>query len=389
MRRAFNVFKILTLTNIKSPSTLFWMMIFPILLLFILGSVFSSIQKSVTVRVAVVNESATFKGTNSDFSSYITKVLMEMSHSKDGKNPILYLKMGTDDESLEKFLSSLKNEEIDALMVIPRNFNSYVYSQMLGLPLKIKPTISIYTRKNSQSSDIAFSILNSVISSFNKSFWEKEKKTFISPKVEYVTQNGRAFSYIDFLTAGIIIMAFMSVSLFGITDDLLVQREKKVLRRFFVSPLTKAHYIFGMSFSNIFLEIFQMTLILIVGIALGAHLEINIASISFLLFSLVVSMPFGFFVASISKSANSGNALANLFNFVFMFLGGLFFPVNNVPFAIKAIAYSIPTTYLANGLRAVMGLSYSTTPLFLNILVPLAWALFMLFYSVRHFRWEV
>ncbi len=390
MKRTLTIFKALTLASLKSPSALFWIIIFPVLLLIILSSIFSNIQSSITVRVAVVNENSTLKNTNVDFSSYIIQALRGMSEAKKGKNPILSLKIATNEKSIDEFIKDLKEEKIDAVMLIPKDFNSAVYFQMLKTPLNVyRPNITIYTRRNSQSSDIAFSILDSVISSFNKTFWEKAKKKFISPKVEYVTENRKTFSYIDFLTGGIIVMAFMSVSFFGITDDLLVQRERKILKRFFVSPITKSNYILGMSLSNVVLEILQLTLLLVVAKMLGAHIQINLSSVSFMLYALIVLLPLGFFISSVSKSANSGNALANLFNFLFMFLGGLFFPINNVPIVVKVIAYSIPTTYLANGLRAFMGVSHSTTSVFLNILVPLIWAGFTILYSIRKFKWEV
>ncbi len=389
MKRTFIIFKALTLASLKSPSSIFWMMIFPVVLLLILASIFSNIQKSITVRVAVVNESSTFKNTNLDFSSYMIKALMNISHPYNGKKPVLSLKLGNNERDFESFLSDLKTEKLDAVVLIPKNFNAHVFSRLSNLPLNFYPQVKIYTRSNSQSSDIAFSILSSVISSLNKVFWKRGGKKFLSTRIEYVGKGGNTFSYIDFLTAGIIVMAFMTVSLFGVTDDLLVQREKKVLKRFFVSPITKSQYIVGMSLSNISLEIVQLLLLLVAGKMLGANLRIDIFSISFALYALIVSMPLGFFVASISKSANSGNALANVFNFLFMFLGGLFFPISNVPYFIKVIAYSIPTTYLANGLRSSMGVSYSATSTYLNVLVPLIWAIFMSVYAIRHFKWEV
>ena len=388
MKRTFSVFKALTTASVKNPSALFWMIIFPILLLLILASVFSNVQKSVNVRIAIVNENITFRRTNLDFASYITTTLEKIAH-KSERSPISYLESATTAKALGIFLKDLKDEKIDAVMVIPKDFDSLVYAKMAKLPLKADPIVTIYKRRNSQSSNIAFSILDSVLSSFNKRFWKMKKEHAISLKIEYLTRNGEKFSYVDFLTTGIIVMALMTVSLFGVTDDLLVQREKKVLRRLFVSPITKIDYVLGMSLSNILLELIQITLILITGIALGAHLKIDAISIAFMLFVIASTMPFGFFVASISKSANSGNAIANILNFLFMFLGGLFFPVNNVPFIVKIMAYSLPTTYLANGLRSLMGVSYSTTPLYLNIFVPLGWAAFTLFYSVKKFKWEV
>ena len=392
MKYVSTIFKALFLSNLKSPSGLFWTIIFPVILLVILGSIFLNVGKSISVKVSIVNESSTFKGSNMDFASYIVKALRNMSKATDDKVPLLKIESGTTSRFLKKSVKELKLDKIDAVLVIPKFFNTYIYARTLHFPLKMKnEPIEIYTRQNSQSSNIAFSILDSVVSAFNKKFIEHSGiKKLVVPKIEYISlKKSSPFSYLNFLVTGIIVMAFMTVALFGVTDDLLVQREKKVLRRIFVAPIDRGHYLLGMTLSNLTLEVFQFALILLVGIWMGAKLNLGLNAILYILLTLVTTMPLGFFVASFAKSANSGSALASMFNFLFMFLGGLFFPITNVPFAVKAIAYSIPTTYLANGLRAAMGVSPSPTSIYLNILVPVLWAVVMTLYSVRHFKWEV
>ncbi len=392
MRKTYTIFKALFLSSLKSPGALFWTVVFPVLLLIILGSIFSNVGKSISVKVALVNESSTFKGTNMDFASHLVDALNGMSKATDDKTPLLSIESSTTQKSLQNYIEELKNDKIDAVLVIPKLFNSYLYARVLHLPFPTNSqSVEIYTRRNSQSSNIAFSIVDSVVNAFNREFMKRSGvNDQVISKISYVSMgSSSSFSYVNFLVIGIIVMAFMTVALFGVTDDLLVQREKKVLRRIFVAPIDRIHYLFGMTLSNWVLELLQFILILVVGMWLGAKLSFGPGAIFYLFLTLFTTMPMGFFVASFAKSANSGNALANVFNFVFMFLGGLFFPIDNVPYAIKAIAYSIPTTYLADGLRGSMGVSPSPTPAYLNVAVPIIWAVAMTLYSVRYFKWEV
>ncbi len=387
MRRILSMFKGLTLAGLKNPALLFWTLVFPTLIFVILAGIFSNVQKSVSVRVAIVDESATFKHTNVDFASYIVKALEEIGKPKNGKVPILHLKSGN---NLDVFLDELKNGKLDAVVFIPKYFNTYVYSRMLKLNIKGKsPAVDVYTKRNSKSSQIAFSILDSVISSFNKRFWEKSHEKYVTVKPEYVKVGAHTFSYVDFLVPGILVMLLLTVALFEVTDDLLVQREKKVLRRLFVTPLKRNDYLLAVVLSNLFLNFVRVVVFLTAAKMVGAHFSLNISSVLFILYAFLTTIPMGFFVASVAKSANSGNAIANLLNFVFMFLGGLYFPIGDVPLFVKAIAYSIPTTYLANGLRATMKVSVSPTPAYLNLLIPLIWATFMMIYSSLKFKWEV
>ena len=392
MKRTFTIFKSLSLSSLRSPGALFWTVVFPVLLLVILSSIFSNVGKSVSVKVAVVNESSTFKGTNMDFASHIVEALNGMSKATDDKTPLLSIESSTTRSFLQNSIKKLKLGKIDAVLIIPKFFNTYLYARTLHFPLKVKnESLEIYTQRNSQSSNIAFSLLDSIVNAFNREFIKRSGITDqVIPEIKYVSiGKNSSFSYMNFLITGIIVMAFMTVALFGVTDDLLVQREKKVLRRIFVAPINRSHYLFGMTFSNWALEFVQLALILVVGMWMGAKLKIGPSAIFYLLLALFTTTPLGFFVSSFAKSANSGSALANVFNFFFMFLGGLFFPVNNVPTALKVFVYSIPTTYLANGLRDSMGVSPSPTPAYLNVLVPIIWAVVMTLYSMRHFKWEV
>ncbi len=392
MNRIFAIFKALIISSIRSPAVIFWNIFFPIILLLILASIFSNIGKEVSFRVNLVDESATFKNTNMDFASYISSAFKEMSA---GKNAVITLQSSTTENFLKKSLEELKSGKIDAIIVIPPLFNTQIYAAVVqqkgGFSLFSKPTIKIYTLENSQTSDLAFTIISSVLESFNLRILQNSGNLadFVSPKIEYISKNGQNFSYIDFIVPGILVMAVMTVSLFGITDDLLVQREKKVLRKLFVAPLNKGEYFWAMIFSNLTIEIVQIIVLLILGIYLGAHFNLGILAILYMLFVIVTTLPLGFFIASFAKTSDAGIAFANIFNFLFMFLGGLFFPITGVPLVVQIVAYVIPTTYLANGLRSAMGVMSSPTPMYLNILVPLVWAVVMVVYSVKVFKWEV
>lgn len=382
------------ISSIRSPSVIFWNIFFPVILLLILVSIFTNIGKDVSVKVALINETTTFQNTNMDFASYISDAFKSLSVATDGKTPILTLEASSTQRFLNESLEKLKNGKINAVIVIPQLFNTQVYvalaQQRSGFKLFSKPQVEIYTLQNSQTSDVAFTILSSVLESFNSEFLKNSgnNSDFVSPVTKYISKSGQNFSYVDFIVPGILIMAVMTVSLFGITDDLLVQREKKVLRKLFVAPLNKSEYFFAMILSNIVIEIIQIGIIIAIGFWIGATLNFNGWSIFYVIFTIVTTLPLGFFIASFAKSADSGNAMANIFNFLFMFLGGLFFPITGVPFAIKAISYVLPTTYLGNGLRSAMGIMSSPTPAYLNILIPLVWAVVMSIYSVKTFKWE-
>ena len=111
-------------------------------------------------------------------------------------------------------------------------------------------------------------------------------------------------------------------------------------------------------------------------------------AVLFLLLSFFTFLSFGFFIASIAKTANGGMAIANIINMPMMFLSGLFFPVGDLPKALKAIVLVNPITYLASGLRASLRLGGETVSLVVSIAVPLAWIGLCISVAMKRFSWE-
>jgi len=100
-------------------------------------------------------------------------------------------------------------------------------------------------------------------------------------------------------------------------------------------------------------------------------------------------MAFGFLIASVAKTANSGMAIANILNMPMMFLSGLFFPITGLPFFLRAIVYVNPVSYLADGLRAAVGVDVAAFPRLAAVLVPIGWILASTAIAAWRLRWDV
>jgi ABC-2 type transport system permease protein len=72
-----------------------------------------------------------------------------------------------------------------------------------------------------------------------------------------------------------------------------------------------------------------------------------------------------------------------------MFLGGLFFPVGELPLLLRAIVLVNPLTYLAEGLRTSLGVQGGTISSPLTIVVPLCWIALCVLVASRRLNWDV
>ena len=62
----------------------------------------------------------------------------------------------------------------------------------------------------------------------------------------------------------------------------------------------------------------------------------------------------GYVIASFAKTEDAANGMTSIIQFPMMFLSGTFFPIDQMPDFLQAIARLIPLTYLADALRQVM-----------------------------------
>ncbi len=101
---------------------------------------------------------------------------------------------------------------------------------------------------------------------------------------------------------------------------------------------------------------------------------------------MLVLSAMGFFISAVAKNTNSAGVIGQILNFPLQFLGGIYFPISDVPWFIKWIVVINPITYLAAGIRDTLGVMPSPYPIYLTILIPLIYTVLFLVVSIRKYR---
>ena len=390
------------LTALREKITLFWFLIFPLFLLAILTLIFGNMgtEGEISFAIAVVNLE-TDTASPVDFAGIIEGVFEQTGKpSEEGKEPLFILSSPASGETPEDFLAAEKKAtrygDRAAVIVIPAGFNQCLLHRMIEDGPSTSPdcSLTIYVNEGDAASGMATSIIDQVLAGVERDLlthmgrFEEEKA--IPTETVWVGSSGTEVRYVDFLLPGIVLMGFFVNGLFGVPGSILFARDKRVLRRYWVTPLTVAHYLAGFSVGHLMLCLVQFTVLLLFGrFALGATVTFfQPMSIVFLLLAAITFLAFGFFVASVAKTANTGMAIANILNMPMMFLGGLFFPVAGLPLVLRMIVYVNPLTYLVKGLRVSLGteggmLSVST------IVVPLVWIGVCAMVASLRLSWDV
>jgi ABC-2 type transport system permease protein len=196
--------------------------------------------------------------------------------------------------------------------------------------------------------------------------------------------------YVDFLLPGIIAIAIMTSSVFGLSTILVDWRKRGVLRRLKLTPMPLWQFLGARVTASLVLTVLQVVVLLAFGrIAFGIHISADAwAAIPVALVGCLAFLAFGFFVGSIVGSPETADAVANSVTTPMMFLSGTFFPIAALPAVLATVAKALPLYYLASGLRdaAVRGLGFEHVLPAIGVLLAMTAVLSVI--SLRAFRWE-
>ena len=389
------------LTAFRERVTLFWFLVFPMFLLVVLTLIFSGLGNagSTHFSVAIVNMEPS-SGGSTDYATLVESVFEQAAApSEEGKEPLFSLVKPAPDEDKDAFIEreqkAVRLGDLAAVIVIPEGFNQQLMQSIVGAGAGTANKIIVYQDEANAGSQMATSIIEQIISGIDREILTRtgqfDEAKAIPTETIWIGNAGGELPYVDFLLPGIILMGFFVTGLFGVPGSILFARDRQILRRYWVTPLTTPRYLAGFALGHVGLCVVQFFCLYILGrFAFGASLDFaHPAPLLFLLLGSVTFLAFGFFIASLAKTPNSGMAIANVLNMPMMFLGGLFFPVGGLPLVLRVIVFVNPLTYLSDGLRMSLGVESGTFSLPLTVGVPLAWILVCVLVASRRLKWDV
>jgi len=94
----------------------------------------------------------------------------------------------------------------------------------------------------------------------------------------------------------------------------------------------------------------------------------------------------GIVAVSMSGDQASGTMIVNLLMFPMMFLGGIFYPIQQMPWFMQDISKVIPLTYAADAMRKIMLLNANIGDVMFQILVLVAFGIVTMAIAIPLFR---
>jgi ABC-2 type transport system permease protein len=195
-------------------------------------------------------------------------------------------------------------------------------------------------------------------------------------------------NYFDFVAPGIMAMTVMMSVMTGLPAAISQEKEVGTMDGMMVAPINRLSIILGKTLGQTARGLLQGVIILALAVGLfGVTIQGNI----FLVFGLLLLGVFSFVglgivITSFAKDQETATMLVTTLIFPMMFLSGVFFPVQQMPWYMQDISKLLPLTYASQALRKVMVLGAGIPAITTELAVMLAFGVVMTAIAVPVFR---
>jgi ABC-2 type transport system permease protein len=195
-------------------------------------------------------------------------------------------------------------------------------------------------------------------------------------------------SYFDFIAPGIMAMTVMMSVMTGLPVAISQEKEIGTLDGMMVAPINRLSIILGKTLGQTARGLLQGTIILILATVLF-HVSIqgNIVLVFALLLLGVFSfVGLGIVITSFAKDQETAQMMMMTLMFPMMFLSGVFFPIQQMPWYMQDISRILPLTYASQALRKVMVLGAGIPDITTELAVMIIFGAIMIAIALPVFR---
>jgi ABC-2 type transport system permease protein len=196
---------------------------------------------------------------------------------------------------------------------------------------------------------------------------------------------------IQYLTPGLLGWAVATGAMFGAALTLVTWRQKKVLRRLRLSPVSTPIVSSARIGVSIVVALVQGAIFVAVASlpVFGLRLaEYWWMSIPLLIVGTLAFFAIGQLAGSFTKTPEAASAVANLIVLPMAFLSGAFFPLQNAPAWLNTISSVLPLRHLVEGLLDVMVRGQGPAAVLPELGILLGFAVVVGSIAVALFRWD-
>ena len=297
--------------------------------------------------------------------------------------------------SVSALKDSIQKGDLEGGIVIPGNFTSTLLSGEQGAVTIVTDT------SNPQVSATIQALLSAVFNQMS-TVMAQQKVMALSPSVSpsgalavvqplrVVTQGviPGSTNYFEFVAPGIMAMTVMMSVMTGLPGAISQEKEVGTMDGMMVAPINRLSIILGKTLAQTARGLLQGVILMALAITLfGVTIQGNI----FLVFGLLLLGVFSFVglgivMTSITSDQQTATMLMTTLMFPMMFLSGVFFPIQQMPWYMQDISKALPLTYATDALRRVMVLGAGIPDISTELIILIGFGIIMTSIAVPVFR---
>jgi len=364
------------------------LIVMPLFMMVMVGFIYPSNGNSISnLPIALVNEDAGYG--NSTFLGQNFTTSLQQINNQTG------MFVFSNASSMGDIKDMIQRGDLDGGIVIPSNFTASILSGEQGTLIIVtdqsSPQISatiqavlsgvfdqmgtMLARQNVQMLDPAANANNSlaIVKPYNV---QREGVVSGNP------------SYFDFIAPGIMAMTVMMSVMTGLPVAISQEKEVGTLDGMMVAPINRLSIILGKTLGQTARGLIQGVIILALAVGLFG---VTIQGSIFLVFGLLLLGVFSFVgigivITSFAKDQETATMLMMTLMFPMMFLSGVFFPIQQMPWYMQYISRVLPLTYASQALRKVMVLGAGIPAISTELTILIVFGVVMTAIAVPVFR---
>jgi len=196
---------------------------------------------------------------------------------------------------------------------------------------------------------------------------------------------------IQYMTPGLLGWAVAMSAAFGASMTLVTWRQKKILRRLRLAPVSTGTVVSARVIVSIGIALLQLAIF--IGIASLPYFGLQLTGSWWMAIPLVVAatlafLSIGLLAGAWTKTPEAASAVTNLIILPMAFLSGSFFPLDNAPQWLRTLSEVFPLKHLNDSMLDVMVRGEGPASALPTLGLLLGFALVVSLIATRLFRWD-
>ncbi len=359
------------------------LIVMPLFMMVMVGFIYPTNGTITDLQVGVVNQDSGFNGMYLPSQGFLTG----LNQINDQTHMLIMSNVST----LDDLKDQVQRGQLEGGIVIPSNFSQSIMSGQQGT------IIIVSDESNPQISATIQGALKGVFGAMSTQLAINNVKplnatnslAIVAPynvKTQGVVSGNP--SYFDFIAPGIMAMTVMMSVMTGLPVAISQEKEIGTMDGMMVAPVNRLSILLGKTMAQTARGLIQGAIILALAIGIfGVTIQGNILLVVALLLLGVFSfVGLGIVVTSFTKDQETAQMLMMTLMFPMMFLGGVFFPIQQMPWYMQGIAKFLPLTYASDALRKVMVLGAGIPQITTELIVLIGFGVVMIAIALPVFK---